>query len=505
MNWNYIKKNIEPIWIILAIFIFFGISFLIYQNVFAAWLYEQTFDTLNLGDLDGQDSWSGLSGVSPQVQNTAVIQGTQAVKFTPATGNYSRVSRTITSDSSGSYYIWMRHNGWYGNTYHTISSADGNKYFYVNLDGDEFSLNGATSITHVYNQDFWILFNIEYSAAGQIRWRWRYEDAEVWNESDWETWINVYGGAFTPAKIYMTSYNPTGITYGYFDYISSVNPFPSSTSISITYPIDNATSSPINFDWSWTASDFLTPVSSYGVKIVYGLSTTTPEFYQLQQIDHGLSGATTTWSDVLLLNRNLAWNVQYYAKINLYDWCYTSSLCGSQIAESDWINFETLTWTAWFEEAAITKGFNPPYISSTSTESSIACQWDGFFASTTLENIKCQIFAGITQFINYVVLQLKDFIYNNVFAVIINIFPISFYHHFNILTSMVATSTPQAIVLSGSGIFGDKSFTILDASTVPAFEANIGFPLRDWIDRFIYAGCGLVVLITSFLILKKFK
>ncbi|KKU20693.1 MAG: hypothetical protein UX33_C0041G0011, partial [Candidatus Azambacteria bacterium GW2011_GWC1_46_13] len=44
----------------------------------AAWTYEQTFNTLNNGDLNGQDSWSGA--VEYDIQSSISHEGTKAVK-----------------------------------------------------------------------------------------------------------------------------------------------------------------------------------------------------------------------------------------------------------------------------------------------------------------------------------------------------------------------------------------------------------------------------------------
>jgi hypothetical protein len=59
-----------------------------------AWTYEQKFDGLTTGDLNGQDSWSGSTNYDVSTTNPA--EGTKCVTIT-GDGTERQISRTITA------------------------------------------------------------------------------------------------------------------------------------------------------------------------------------------------------------------------------------------------------------------------------------------------------------------------------------------------------------------------------------------------------------------------
>lgn len=69
-----------------------------------AWSYEQLFNGLSDGDLNGQDSWSGNTGFD--VQSVLFYEGTKALEADGTTNE--SITRTITDVSSGTFYFSIR-------------------------------------------------------------------------------------------------------------------------------------------------------------------------------------------------------------------------------------------------------------------------------------------------------------------------------------------------------------------------------------------------------------
>lgn len=67
-----------------------------------AWTYEQKFDGLTTGDLNGQDSWAG--DVAFDVTTSSPIEGTKSVIST-FTSSQGAISRAITGVTDGTVYI----------------------------------------------------------------------------------------------------------------------------------------------------------------------------------------------------------------------------------------------------------------------------------------------------------------------------------------------------------------------------------------------------------------
>ena len=67
--------------------------------------YEQTFNNLVNGDLNGQDSWSGAGEYD--VQSTLAYEGTKAVQVN-ALNTSKLISRTVPSFTSGQMYFSVR-------------------------------------------------------------------------------------------------------------------------------------------------------------------------------------------------------------------------------------------------------------------------------------------------------------------------------------------------------------------------------------------------------------
>lgn len=87
------------LWSFIFSFLVFGIG----QTTLA---YNQNFDSLNVGDISGQDSWTG--GTTWDIgSNNPSSQGGKNTEFT---GGYANVERIIGGETSGAYRFRMRSN-----------------------------------------------------------------------------------------------------------------------------------------------------------------------------------------------------------------------------------------------------------------------------------------------------------------------------------------------------------------------------------------------------------
>lgn len=71
-----------------------------------AWVYEQDFNALSTGNLNGQDSWSADSGW--QVQNSVVAEGANAISVVSNTSTSEIAERNFTAVESGTFYFYWR-------------------------------------------------------------------------------------------------------------------------------------------------------------------------------------------------------------------------------------------------------------------------------------------------------------------------------------------------------------------------------------------------------------
>jgi len=70
------------------------------------WTYEEKFNDLTTGDLNGQDSWSGGTGYDVTTTAAAIYEGTKGVSETASLS----IQRQITSIDSGTMYVSMKTN-----------------------------------------------------------------------------------------------------------------------------------------------------------------------------------------------------------------------------------------------------------------------------------------------------------------------------------------------------------------------------------------------------------
>lgn len=90
-----------------------------------AYTYNQNFDSLNNGNLNGQDSWSGSNLF--QIQTSTVIQGTKTPYVQVTSGVIAQIGRAITAINKGemSFYVRVTNNNSNPRVIKLTSSGDG--------------------------------------------------------------------------------------------------------------------------------------------------------------------------------------------------------------------------------------------------------------------------------------------------------------------------------------------------------------------------------------------
>lgn len=106
-----------------------------------AWTYEQNFDSLSTGDLNGQDSWSGSTTFDVTADATAPSQPND-VQSVVNSDTEITIERSVTNVTSGTVYISIKINA-------TSGERRGNIYLY----------RGATLIARIF---------FDYSGSGSF-------------------------------------------------------------------------------------------------------------------------------------------------------------------------------------------------------------------------------------------------------------------------------------------------------------------------------------------------
>ena len=190
------------------------------------WTYEQDFNALSDGDLNGQDSWSGYAGFD--VQTTTRYEGTKAVEISGAELDVSLL-RGISSISSGSVYVALRSGATnQEQSFILYESGVGNKMVVsLNSDGNITILNNTTPVTVYsnYSADIWYVAVIEFDDGAEAnKYRVRIHDGVSWGS--WSSWVSVVGGSYTSINWIKVNFH-TGVVQTdsfYFDIITPSDP-----------------------------------------------------------------------------------------------------------------------------------------------------------------------------------------------------------------------------------------------------------------------------------------
>ena len=162
-----------------------------------AWTYEQDFEALSTGDLNGQDSWSGDTDFDV-VDTGTPYEGSQYLQIDPAGDAFEAISRSVTSVAAGVVYCSLKINRTGG----TAGKA---------LRGDVLLYEGATIIARIFAQIGGAADKIELLASsgwvvlatGISNDTW-YRIGIEWDASTDKYRANVNGGTWS------SWYDPTG-------------------------------------------------------------------------------------------------------------------------------------------------------------------------------------------------------------------------------------------------------------------------------------------------------
>ena len=161
------------------------------------WTYQQDFNTLTSGNLNGQDSWSGSA--SYDIQTTVRYEGAKAVEVVGSAP--SGIVRDITGISDGLVYVALRVTATppTGNHAGIIlrEGASGRMYVRFGSNGYiQISSAGVYQDIMTYNTDQWYVIAIEFDDVAQAdKYRAKVHNGTVW--SSWTSWYTVSGGSYT--------------------------------------------------------------------------------------------------------------------------------------------------------------------------------------------------------------------------------------------------------------------------------------------------------------------
>src|SRR3989338_9746105 len=229
----------------------------------AAWTYEQTFNTLNNGDLNGQDSWSGA--VEYDIQSSIRKEGTKSVKVN-AVSTSKLIERTVPSFTSGQMYFSVRRDtssvGYFG-FYLRNSTAGHVAFIYLKPNGNISAYEGAAQTERIigtYQPNTWYRIGIDYSAStDQYR-------ANI-NNGAWSSWYDAVAATseINQIKLYADSNANSYLDFISPNYSASAPVISSVSATNITQTSATTT---------WTTDVPATSQVEYGPTTSYGTPTT---------------------------------------------------------------------------------------------------------------------------------------------------------------------------------------------------------------------------------------
>lgn len=195
-----------------------------------AWTYEQKFNSLTDGDLNGQDSWSG--GTAVDVQTAVTYEGAKAIK--EINGN-TNMFRDVTAVTSGTLYIAGRMEAGFadGANFDMLSASGATLQTRLSLDGagniTASHGGGASIIVTGYSVDTWYLFEIVFTGS---TFSIRYNTTGL--PSGWSASFGPYNYIAGAADLDRIRLNLGGSQTSYWDTITPTNPIVAATTT--TYP-----------------------------------------------------------------------------------------------------------------------------------------------------------------------------------------------------------------------------------------------------------------------------
>jgi len=175
----------------------------------------ETFEGLSVGDLNGQNSWSGSTNYD--VQTSVVQEGVNAVSNAVASSN---ISKSYTAPATGSIT-------WYMRTTASSAARRGVRFtnpstptificdvMFYNSSTVDLRAGGVDTSLGGYSANTWVKCEMEWNAT-QVR-------ARI-NDGTWSVWRNPWEGSDpVPQTILLTAYSGGSGTVYYDNFTDSV-------------------------------------------------------------------------------------------------------------------------------------------------------------------------------------------------------------------------------------------------------------------------------------------
>lgn len=191
----------------------------------AAWTYEQGFEALTNGDINGQASWTGSALYD--VQSSVACTGSKAMALAipAAAANMFRANDTETT--TGSVYFQVRRSGTDDGDFTVIFREDsGNKInikFGENGDIEIYNGSGYVDLLAGYSANVCYTLQVEWNDATQPdQWRVRIHNGTSWGS--FTSWIGMNGTFGAIHGIYFEGENGLETQTAYVDAISTTDP-----------------------------------------------------------------------------------------------------------------------------------------------------------------------------------------------------------------------------------------------------------------------------------------
>jgi hypothetical protein len=189
----------------------------------AAWTYEQTFNSLNDGDLNSQDSWSGSTGFDVTTDSAARVEGAKGLKYINPSGS-NDISRVISDTTTGTVYVSIKKT--------SVAATSGGLYVIL-MEGvnTKMAIRFSEGIIAIYDSsvpayvdfatslsaDTWYRIGIDFDKSGANPNQYRLNV----NGGSWSTWKTVIGTTYNKIdKIKFDSSDATAAVIHYHDYLS---------------------------------------------------------------------------------------------------------------------------------------------------------------------------------------------------------------------------------------------------------------------------------------------
>ncbi len=189
-----------------------------------SWTYEQDFESLSTGDLNGQDSWSG--NTTYDVTTAVACGGTKSVGV--LIGDSQSIQRTLPAEvQDGDFYVQVRRTGTNdGDVFVNLLEDDTNRVFIrIGENGDVEGYNGTVYVDLLagYSANTCLTINVQFNDSSQPdQWRARVHNGSSWGS--FSSWLGVNGTYGSIHKIKFDTGSGTETQTAYFDTIDLSDP-----------------------------------------------------------------------------------------------------------------------------------------------------------------------------------------------------------------------------------------------------------------------------------------